>query len=488
MAEKNEKETNQPSKKKSKTSHKNIEFSIITYMFLAIFIAMMIHLVYFNVVESEEFINSYYNTRQEIFEKEVVRGDILSSEGYVLATTVTEADGSEVRNYPYNQMFFHVVGYADCGKTGIESLANFYLLRSNIFFTENITNELQGEKDPGDNVVTTLNFSLQEAAYKALGDYDGAVVVLEPSTGKILAMVSKPDYNPNHVKEDWEYLTSEDTDSSALVNRATQGLYPPGSTFKIITALEYMRENENYADYSYQCNGKYVVDNSKINCYNRISHGNVNLEESFADSCNSSFANIGTTLDITSWKSLCDQLLFNQKLPISFEYSMSSFSLDEDATTDDVLQTAIGQGKTLVSPMHMAMITAAIANDGVLMSPYVVDHTENYKGVVVKQFEPSEYARLMTSEEAATLEQYMAAVVDYGTADDLADKAYEVYGKTGSAEFSSNTKSSHAWFVGYSHLEGKEDIAVAVVVEDSGSGSKYAVPIAEKIFDVYYQE
>lgn len=449
---------------------------------------MMGYFVYFMQVESEDFINSAYNTRQELFEKKVIRGDILSSEGYVLATTNVTGDGTETREYPYNEMFFHVIGYSTSGKTGVESIANFNLLRSHADSLEKVTNELQGEKSQGDSVVTTLNFALQEAAYRALDGYEGAVIVMEPSTGKILAMVSKPDYNPNYITEDWEYLISEYNQETVFLNRATQGLYPPGSTFKIFTTLAYMRQNENYEEYSFSCNGKYTSGNGAIHCYNNKAHGNIGLEESFAESCNSSFASIGLTLEVDDYTALCESMLFNQNIPTKFEYSKSSFSIDETATEDDVMQTAIGQGKTLVTPFHMAMVTCAIANDGVLMNPYVIDHTENPEGGIVDTYKPSEYGSLMTSEEATVLKDYMAAVTDYGTADDLDGKVYDAYGKTGSAEFSTSSKSSHAWFVGFAHQEGKSDIAVAIVVEDSGSGSKYAVPIAEKLFDIYYEE
>ena len=143
-----------------------------------------------------------------------------------------------------------------------------------------------------------------------------------------------------------------------------------------------------------------------------------------------------------------------------------------------VLETSIGQGKTLVTPMHMALVVSAIANDGVLMNPYLIDHTENYNGIVVDAYEPTEYGTLLSTEDASLMQTFMREVLG---------QSYAASGKTGTAEFSTSSKASHAWFVGYAHREDKEDIAVAVIVEDSGSGSEYAVPIAKKIFDAYYQ-
>ena len=338
-----------------------------------------------------------------------------------------------------------------------------------------------------DNVVTTLNYDLQDTAYEALGKYDGAIVVMEPSTGKILAMVSKPDYDPNNIAEDWDELTAEDSESSVLLNRATQGLYPPGSVFKIFTTLEYVHENSDYEDYSFDCNGKFTEGDSVIHCYKNKRHGQEDLIGSFADSCNSSFASLGLTLDSDSFTELCDSLLFNTSLPLRFESSKSSFSLDADADVPTVLETSIGQGKTLVTPMHMALVVSAIANDGVLMNPYLIDHTENYNGIVVDAYEPTEYGTLLSAEDASLMQTFMREVVEDGTGERLLGQSYTAAGKTGTAEFSTSSKASHAWFVGYAHREDKEDIAVAVIVEDSGSGSEYAVPIAKKIFDAYYQ-
>ena len=152
-----------------------------------------------------------------------------------------------------------------------------------------------------------------------------------------------------------------------------------------------------------------------------------------------------------------------------------------------VLETSIGQGKTLVTPMHMALVVSAIANDGVLMNPYLIDHTENYNGIVVDAYEPTEYGTLLSAEDASLMQTFMREVVEDGTGERLLGQSYTAAGKTGTAEFSTSSKASHAWFVGYAHREDKEDIAVAVIVEDSGSGSEYAVPIAKKIFDAYYQ-
>lgn len=458
------------------------------YIFVGLFILLLGYFVYYNIAESPNIINSSYNTRQDLFAKKVIRGQILSSDGKILAQTNVDEDGTETREYPYDNMYAHVVGYATKGKAGLESLVNFNLLRSNAPLLERIIKEFKGIKNTGDNVVTTLDSTLQETAYNALGDHDGAVVVMEADTGKILTMVSKPDYNPNSIDQIWDNLVAaENTEDSSLLNRATQGKYPPGSTFKILTLLEYIRENPDYVNYTYNCSGKFILDDSVINCYHNTAHGQVDLFESFAKSCNSSFANIGLTLDINSLSKLCDKFLFNEDLPYAMASNKSSFTLTKDSDSYDVMQTMIGQGETLVSPLHMALIAQTIANDGVMMKPYLVDHTENYDGKTIKTYSPTEYSTVITEEEASIMQDFMQDVVEEGTATKLSGQSYTVAGKTGSAEYGNVKGQSHAWFVGFSPVEDSE-IVVSIIVEGAGAGSEYAVPIAKKIFDAYYNK
>lgn len=476
--------------RRSRTSTKaakNREFAIITYLFVGAFMLMMGYFAYFQIFKSEDFINSPYNSRQNTFSEHVVRGEIRSFDGKVLAQTIVGEDGSETRYYPYGAMFAHAVGYDSNGKSGVESFGNFSLLRSHAFFLEQVFHGIQDVKNPGDNIVTTLDYDLQEIAYQALGENRGAVVALEPATGKILAMVSKPDFDPNTIAAEWENIISNtNSENSILVNRVTQGLYPPGSTFKILTTLEYLREHSNDQEYSYECTGSITMEHTEIHCYNNSVHGMEDLELSFAKSCNTSFANIGLTLDKKKFASLCNDMLFHTDLPISYPSNQSSFSLGPSSNTDQVTQMAIGQGETLVTPMHMALITSAIANKGTLMRPYIMDHTENDKGIAVKKYKPSVYGTLISEKEAAKLQDLMAKVVSEGTGSKLSGQPYQAAGKTGSAEFSNNKGESHAWFTGYASMEGRESIVVTVIVENGGSGSAVAVPIAKQLLDRYF--
>lgn len=478
--------------RKSRTSTKrgnNREFAIITYLFVAVFIMMMGYFAYFQIFKSEDFINSPYNTRQNTFAEHVERGAILSSDEKVLAQTVVGEDGTETRYYPFGPMFAHAVGYDSNGKSGIESFGNFNLLRSHAFFLEQVINGIQNKKNPGDNIVTTLNYNLQETAYQALGSNRGAVVALEPSTGKILAWVSKPDFDPNTIASDWDsIIANTDSENSVLVNRVSQGLYPPGSTFKILTTLEYLRENANYQDYHYNCQGIISMENTQIHCYDNAVHGEENLQASFAKSCNTSYANIGLGLDKTKFAGLCRELMFDADLPISYPYNKSSFVLNKNSNTDEVTQMAIGQGETLVTPLHMALITSAIANNGTLMRPYIIDHTENYRGVAVKKYHPTPYSSLLGENEAKKLQEFMSLVVSEGTGSKLSGQSYQAAGKTGSAEFSNTKGESHAWFTGYASTQEKGSIAITVIVENGGAGSSVAVPIAKQVFDAYFAQ
>ena len=443
---------------------------------------MMGYIVYFNLMKSEEFVRSPYNQRQDSLADQIVRGKILDRNGKVLAQTETDNDGKEYREYPYGNMFAHVVGYTANGKTGLEALENSALLTSNAFFLEKFQKEFKDEKNIGDNVVTTLDVKLQEAAYDAIGKSKGAVVVMEPSTGKLLALVSKPDFNPNTVQKEWEDLNQDE--DGVLVNRVTQGQYAPGSTFKVVTALEYMREDSGYKDYSYDCNGKIEAGNNTIHCYGGKVHGEVDLRDSLAYSCNTSFCNIGGNLDVERFGETTKELLFDSKLPSELPYKKSTFALGKNAGVAERMMTAMGQGQTQVSPYHMALITAAIANNGILMKPYLVDSVTNYTGTVISKNKPDQYKELMTAEEAARLKDYMTSVTDYGTASVLSGTSYTTAGKTGTAEYSSDKEKDHSWFIGMSNVD-NPDLVICVVIESSDGTSK-AVNVAKKVFDAYY--
>ncbi len=454
----------------------------VTYFFSGLIVLTVGYLCYFIALGSHDFCLDSRNARQNLLAKNVIRGDILTADGKVIATTEIE-DGEEIRTYPYKNMFCHIGGRYANGKTGVELLGNSELLSSDINGFKKIENDLNNLKNPGNNVVTTLNYKLQKAAYDALGDMKGAVVVLEPKTGKVLAMVSKPDYDPNTVEKNWEKLNKDEDDSHRLLNRATTGLYQPGSTFKVLTLLEYMRENKNYEDFKFSCEGETRVNGVTVHCAAGLVHGKETLESAFANSCNSAFATIGCSLDMDRMRTLAESFLFNGKLPGPLTDKSGEFALSGKSEDIDIPQSIIGLSTTLVTPLHNALIAATIANDGVMMTPYVIDHIENANGGTVSTKKPEKYYRIIFEEEAKKLNEYMCAVVEDGTGSKLSSFSFKVAGKTGTATYDKD-QNAHAWFIGFAPADDPE-IAISVVCESAGSGSKYAVPVAKKILEAW---
>lgn len=461
----------------------HFHMDMIAGVFSVLFVAICGYLAHYVHFDSQQVINNAYNTkRQEIVGQKTIRGDILSADGQILATT---PEGSDGREYPFGEVFAHAVGYASNGRMGVEQSANMYLVSSNVPLNDKLQDDLADKKHMGNTVITTFDPRLQEIAHNALGIYDGAVIVTEPSTGRILAMVSKPDFDPNEIREIWDDILADET-SSVLLNRVTQGLYPPGSTFKILTALEYIREDpEDYESYRFDCKGSYTKDGDTINCFHGTRHGNVDFRLSFAKSCNSSFANMGLMLDRGAFRETLDSLYFDKALPVDLVTNKSSVS--DTILYDDgsMLQTAIGQGMTQITPIHVAMITAMIANDGEMMRPYMIERVEAADGSVVKQYAPESLGHPITEQEAEALQGLMASVVEEGTGTRLQSQSYSAAGKTGSAEYNS-ASDSHAWFTGYTY-DTEHPVQITVIMEGAGSGGEYAVPVARRILDQYYE-
>lgn len=453
---------------------------IIKYTYLGLFVLLIANIIYFVIFSSNNLAINTYNPRLKIIEDSIIRGKIFDRDGMVLAETIT-SDGKDYRVYPYENVFAHTVGYSDQGKTGIESLMNLNLLRSNMPVFTKLSYDMTNRKSLGDNVITTLDVDLQMKAYELLGDNRGAIVAMEPSTGKILAMVSKPDFDPNYIAYDWERLR-EDEVNSPLLNRATQGLYPPGSTFKIMTTMEYVMENP-YNNFIYFCQGTDYFGHKKIHCFNDINHGREDLKTAFANSCNTAFAKIGEEIDIDGLNALSTQLLFNQPLPYELPYSTSSFTLSSQSSSAEIAETVIGQGKTMITPLHNALITATIANGGIMMTPYLIDRIENNEGTIVEKRLPIVYDILLDTEITRTLTEYMVEVVNTGTAKGSALEDYQVAGKTGSAE--NPFGDSHAWYVGFAPAQNPE-IVLAIVVENVGNSGTNSVPMAKELFELYF--
>ena len=471
-------------KKKLENRKNNKSIIVSTLIFVITFIAMAGYLIYFNLTQAESIINNSYNKRQGVLSRRTIRGSILSDDKTKLAVTNVDDDGNETRYYPYSGLFSHTIGYLNNGGYGLESLYGYYMLHSNQNFFEQIGNDLSGNRNSGYYVVTTLNVGLQKACYDALGSNRGAVIVMEPSTGKILAMVSKPDFDPNTLAANWSQITGEGSDS-VLVNRATQGLYPPGSTFKLITMLEYLREHKNdYGQYHYICDGTYELGNNTINCVRTTAHGDVDLFSSLAVSCNCSFINIGLSLDLDRYKKTAEKMLFNKELPTNLEYNKSRFVLNGESSEWDIAQTSFGQGKTVITPFHLALITCTIANNGTLMEPYLVSSVESTNGMTVRKFKEEKYDTLITEKEASLLKKGMEQVVKDSFSWLFGGVEYTLAAKSGSAQYGTEGY-EHSLYASFSPADNPE-IAVVAVVEGGPQRNTTAAEVTKQIYDYYY--
>lgn len=448
-------------------------------IFMIIFMILIGYLTYFTVFKQKEMSIHAQNNRLNNIESEVIRGNIYDSNLTLLATT--DEDGNRV--YPYDNLYAHVVGYSQKGKTGVEALANSELLYPNYSFLSILKMAIFNEKFQGRDVVLTLNHNYQTTIANAMSGRHGGVVVIEATTGKIKAMYASPNFDSNKIEINWSELNS-DEENSPLLNRATKGLYPPGSIFKVITTLAYMRQN-NGLDFNYNCTGSISGDNYTIKCYNGVAHGEEDLSKAFAKSCNSYFVALSETLPEGALKEAAEAVGFNEALDVDFGYSVSRFSLTSSDTAFEKAATSIGQGRTLTTPLHMAILAASIANDGVSMKPYLIEYAKKQNGQIKDRHMPVVGDALMTEAEAYKLQELMEGVLDFGTAVSLPEKGLLVGGKTGTAQ--NETEADHSWFMGYAKDpddETKAPIAFAVVVEGGGKGAQ-ALQVSDSILNAY---
>jgi peptidoglycan glycosyltransferase len=496
-------------------------FWLYTLMF-AFLIGYLIKICFY---DSNSFVANSLNPRVSRSSEGIKRGSVLDADGEVLAESVLQDDGTYKRQYNHSTIFSHIVGYDTKGKSGIESKYNFMLETVNAELVQRMGKLIFGDEVKGNNVVLTVKSSLQQVAAEQLGNQRGALVALEPSTGRVLAMVSYPTFDSNTIDEDWESLHSDEK-NSPLLNRATQGLYPPGSTFKIITAATAL-ENNFGTDFSITCNGVKTFGTDAdgkditIHCYNNIAHGNEDMTKAFAKSCNTYFSTVGTELGAEELRASAERFGFNSNINFSLEYSMPSFPMEDDALVDEVMLTSIGQGRTLVSPLYMAMVTSAIANNGIMMQPYIVDHAQTSGGHSLNKTMPKKIAEVCSPEISGEVTDLMLEVVNSGTATNAAfsisreiteTKSYyvkdktesgeavsgsaisvksgsgelvpiSVAGKTGTAENTSGD--DHSWFVAFAPAENPQ-IAVAVVLENVGHGDG-AITAAREVMKSYLE-
>ncbi len=473
-------------KKKQKEASTGKAYVFVSYLFLFLFVAMITYIVYFETTQSEEMLESVYNTRLTAQQASVTRGSILANGGEVLAETVTDENGDETRVYNYGNLFAQTVGYTDYGSAGLEAAQNQVLLTSSGSLIDQLSSNLLEQKLPGDDLVTSFDVDMQSAAYNALNGQMGAVIVLDADSSKVLASVSLPDFDPNTVYEDWEALNSEDS-GSPFLNRGLQGLYEPGSTFKIVTTLAYLNEYGNDADFSFVCTGEYTQGTYTIHCINNTVHGEQSLAEAFANSCNCAFSYLATELlSNTTLAETAESLNFNESFSLGLPSSKSSYALELTSADGLTMQTAIGQGDTLVTPIFMAMIVQAIYNDGEMLLPSFIEQVQNSSSGYVSVEDVESLGTVMSQSACTYLKEYMLGVTEYGTASSaFSGISFDVYGKTGTAEYENDEGYVHSWFVGFTDT-GIDDIVIAVIIEEAVQGETTAAQVAASILSTYY--
>ncbi len=262
-----------------------------------------------------------------------------------------------------------------------------------------------------------------------------------------------------------------------MLNRATQGLYPPGSTFKIVTALTALRNIDDIDNYVFDCEGEVTIGNKIIHCYNSRVHGALNIDDAMAVSCNCTFATLGKTVGAAKLRETADSLKVNSTVSFELPLSQSIVSLTRFSNLSELAETSIGQGKTLVTPLYMAMLISSVADDGKMMQPYMVEKIMDSTGATVSTTVPKVYSTVMTTEEADRLTQMLVEVVNRGTGTAAKLNGYQVAGKTGTAQ--NENENDHSWFVGFASTDNPQ-VAVAVILENV-SGSERATPIGARL-------
>jgi cell division protein FtsI/penicillin-binding protein 2 len=458
-------------------------------------------------VKADSLADSKYNRRVTIARYSVPRGDIIVDGSPITGSKEMDTSGLNdlkyKRTYKDGPMWAPVTGYASqaFGATQLESVDDKILTgNDDRLFFRNTLDMITGKPKQGGNVVTTLNAAAQKAAYNGLkGHGKGAVVALEPSTGKILALASYPSYDPSSFAgmsdsdaKAWQKLQKDNDPDDPMLNRALRETYPPGSTFKVVTAAAAL-ENGLYtsADQPTNSPDPWIMPGTVTPLANEgsIPCKNATMRVALKYSCNTVFGKIGADLGQDKMLSEAEKFGFNSEQFTPVRANASNFSKDMNAS--QVALSSIGQFNTAATPLQMAMVASAVANDGKLMQPYMVDKLQSPNLDTLEQTEPKELSRPLSSKNAQILQSMMETVVKDGTGTNAQIPGVTVGGKTGTAQHGvNNSEKPYAWFISYAKLpDGSSPVAVAVVVEDEAanrqdiSGGGLAAPIAKNVME-----
>lgn len=464
-------------------------------------LALLIRTNWLQYVQAEDLSTRKENRRVQIAQYATERGNIIVQGQPITGSAVTAgSDYKYKRTYLDGPLWAPVTGYASqaFGSTQLESLDDGILTGNDdrLFFDRTI-GMFTGEKKRGGNVITTLNAAAQKAAFDKLGNRKGAVAAIDPRTGAILALVSTPSYDPstfagNSKADEKAWVELKDSEDKKLVNRALRETYPPGSTFKVVTAAAAL-ENGVVTDINAPTDTPepYILPGTRTPMVNHAPGcEKASLNDALRVSCNSVFANLGDKVGRDKMVETAQKFGFNND---KIDTPVRAFASVYDKTMgrDGNAQSSIGQFNTAATPLQMAMVTAAIANDGKLMKPYMVDQLTAPGLDTIEKHEPSEMSKPLSAANAQKLQQMMVTVVEKGTGTNAQIKGVKVGGKTGTAQHGEkNAKRPYAWFISYAELpDGSSPVAVAVVIEDSDadrediSGGGQAAPVAKAVME-----
>lgn len=490
---------------------KNIKNIMIVY--LVLLLGLIGYITYFYLFKAPKINEMPSNSVALARENNVIRGKILDSEMQPIAESEkTDAD-SQKRIYPYGDLYAAAIGYTSpiYGTTGMENIYNKQLTTydaesfSQMLKSFSLKKAFENRgKDAtpriGNSVVTTLNTPLQKVAWDALGQNIGAVVALQPKTGDVLAMVSKPTFNPNNLKAEMTQVANDEAigkPNTSLINGATHNPSAPGSVFKTVTissALENIPgiQNRVFDDTGSLKIGDYTLPNENWQAYGQIS-----LARALSVSSNVVFGTIGMELGNAALKATAEAYGFNSILPTNgFYVGQCNFPTLNSYDKGSMAQSAIGQGATTATPFQMAVVAATIANGGVMMEPTMVKEVINSRGQVVQNFPPKELRRVISAQNAATITSDMRYVTEQREGQpsgvwEYMDPKYQLASKTGTAQ-KENAQGqllvdANAWFVCFAPASDPK-IAVAVQVVNGGAGSKIGASIAYQVVKSYLDQ
>lgn len=441
--------------------------------FSVLFALLVANLTMIMVVQADEYKNMPINNHTLVKESKTERGTISTYDNVVLAQSVEQSDGTYKRVYPAGTLAAHVVGYASekFGTAGIESSYNDTLKgQRNYASWTDVLNASTGNSAAGNDVKLTINSTIQKAAQDALEGFSGACVVIDPKTGAVLALASSPTYNAADI-ETLLQNSSNSSDSSALYNRATQALYPPGSTFKIVTLTGALENNVATESSVFKAPGAMKIGNGDVTNFNGRSYGEITLARATEVSANTVYAQLGVEMGADMLVKTAEDFGFDQDIKFDLPLAKSLMPKPEEMTEWETAWAAagepVGEHESPAGPqstvLEMAMVGCAIANNGVIQKPYLVDSIYNAEGKCSFTASPSPLMTATNSATANRVKSILEGVVASGTGGAAAVSGVKIAGKTGTAETGKPIDDS--WFVGIGPSENSR-VVVAIVLEE----------------------